>query len=150
VRLTDWHAAPNYDHVSMEGGRDELTLRLRGGPDAARRARQAVLSHFGHELGTREQDDVELLISELVSNSVRHAGVGSDQRLAIAIRRVADRLHLAVIDHGSASTPHVVQRDAQQPGGLGLFVVEQLSSSWGVQREGDGSTRVWCELPLQA
>jgi anti-sigma regulatory factor (Ser/Thr protein kinase) len=93
-------------------------------------------------------EDVGLLVSELVTNSVRHADIGPRGMVEIHVSRLDDRLRLVVTDPGSAAVPHLVEFDLDEPGGLGLFLVDKLASSWGVAREPDGVTRVWCEIAL--
>jgi hypothetical protein len=51
-----------------------------------------------------------------------------------------------VIDPGSDLRPMVQDLDVNVPGGMGLFLVEQISTRWGVERMGDGATEVWFEL----
>jgi anti-sigma regulatory factor (Ser/Thr protein kinase) len=94
--------------------------------------------------------DALLAVDELVTNSVRHAGVGPDQSIGIEILVFADRLRLCVVDPGSTGTPHVTDRAPDEPGGLGLVVVDRLSTGWGVARDGTGVTRTWCDLVLDA
>ena len=56
-------------------------------------------------------------------------------------------LHVSVFDPGGESEPQVKKPDIEVPGGVGLFLVDQLSSRWGVDRGRNGSTQVWFELP---
>ena len=110
----------------------------------------AVLSELEGTLSERQMIDVGLIVSELVTNSVRHAGVDADGTIAIDVWMLGDRLRLSVTDPGGASLPRRTDPDPERPGGLGLYLVEQLSSAWGVARDGTGVTRVWCELALEA
>jgi hypothetical protein len=55
-------------------------------------------------------------------------------------------VRVSVTDPGSASTPEVQDLDVTVPGGMGLFLVDQISQAWGVDRTPDGSNRVWFEL----
>lgn len=92
--------------------------------------------------------DIELIVSELVTNSVLHAHVGADDSIGIDLELSRDRLRIAVVDRGAPSLPHVVSPDPERPGGKGLVLVDQLSAAWGVVRERSGLTHVWCELAL--
>lgn len=91
--------------------------------------------------------DAALIVSELVTNSVIHANVDSDQTLFLELTSVDDHLHIAVIDTGSTLRPQLLPPDAERRGGLGLRLVDQLCSGWGVERDAAGATRVWCDLP---
>ena len=84
-----------------------------------------------------------LLANELVTNAVVHAG--TDIRLRLELR--GDRLHIAVRD-GGPTLLHVVAPDWQAEGGRGLWLVEQLARTWGVNRHPDGGKIVWCVLSL--
>ena len=56
-----------------------------------------------------------------------------------------DRVRIAVTDPGSRLRPGMLPPDPETPGGLGLFVVDELCETWGAWQD-LGSTRVWCEL----
>lgn len=81
-------------------------------------------------------DDVLLLVSELVSNSVRHS-----QSAGIDIRVVSEDGHIRVevSDDGPGFTTDTPRGD-----GLGLNIVEKLADEWGFA-SGDRFT-VWVEL----
>jgi anti-sigma regulatory factor (Ser/Thr protein kinase) len=93
-------------------------------------------------------DDVGLIVSELVTNSVVHTGPGSGQTVGVEVSLSDGRLHLTVTDSGAASSPRLIGLDLDQPAGMGLFFVDRLSASWGVKRDAAGRTTVWCEFAL--
>ena len=58
-----------------------------------------------------------------------------------------DRLkRVSVTDPGADTVPQVQDLDPTVPGGMGLFLVEQISSDWGVERTRAGENRVWFQL----
>jgi anti-sigma regulatory factor (Ser/Thr protein kinase) len=83
-----------------------------------------------------------------VTNSVLHANIDARQALSLELTRSEHRLRITVTDTGSALQPRVLPADPDRPGGVGLRMVDQLAVAWGVDRDPAGSTRVWCELPL--
>jgi len=86
-----------------------------------------------------------LLVSEVVSNAVRHSQGPADAAIAMEATITAGGLRVAVTDAGEGFTPR--PRDPEQPGaGYGLYLLERSASSWGV--ESDGGTTVWFELDL--
>jgi signal transduction histidine kinase len=58
-----------------------------------------------------------------------------------------DAVHVEVLNPGPSFDPQVPRTPSGTGTGLGLFLVEQLSSSWGVEAEG-GRTKVWFEVPI--
>jgi anti-sigma regulatory factor (Ser/Thr protein kinase) len=84
-----------------------------------------------------------LLVSEVVSNAVRHSNGPPEQRISLDAT-VTDRfVRIAVTDAGSGFSPR--PRDPERLGeGYGLFLVAKAASAWGVDTE-DGTT-VWFEL----
>jgi DNA-binding NarL/FixJ family response regulator len=84
--------------------------------------------------------DVELLVSELVSNAVIHAG--TDPRLEVRI--AADTVRVEVYD-ADPSSPVARQPDSAGPGGRGLHLVDRLASRWGFELLDEGKL-VWFEV----
>jgi anti-sigma regulatory factor (Ser/Thr protein kinase) len=120
---------------------DGISLRLRGGPEAAARARRA-LSKLRADIDPPLMETLRLLVTELVSNSVRHAR-SETVVLKVVVARTA--VLTEVTDEGPGFDP----TDAGTPGtddsGWGLFLVERLADRWGVHQEPE-ATRVWFEL----
>jgi anti-sigma regulatory factor (Ser/Thr protein kinase) len=106
-------------------------------PANARRAVEA----FGERLDPALIPDVRLLVSELISNSVKYGGEGQVQ----LILRSEDpgHVHVEVVDQGVGFVPAARDRPTSEPGGWGLHLVEALTERWGVH---EGSTHVWFEI----
>jgi anti-sigma regulatory factor (Ser/Thr protein kinase) len=109
---------------------------------APARARAAIES-LGGWLSLNELDDLQLLVSEVASNAVRHGGRGPIQ---LEISKSPGSIRVAVTDRGDGFTPGRIEPSIYQGSGWGLFLVEQLSGDWGVTLD-DGTT-VWFELPI--
>jgi anti-sigma regulatory factor (Ser/Thr protein kinase) len=111
--------------------------RDRTAPAQARRAVEA----FGAALDPTVVPDVKLLVSELISNSVKYGRDGGVQ----LILRSEDphHVHVEVVDQGSGFVPAARDRPKTEPGGWGLHMVEALTERWGVR---EGSTHVWFEI----
>jgi anti-sigma regulatory factor (Ser/Thr protein kinase) len=117
---------------------------------AAASIRHAIADALAGHVPTRTVADAQLVLSELVTNSVRHAGLDGGTVLRIAASLIGDVLRLEVIDEGSNGVV-AVRAPTITGGGFGLNVVEMLSRAWGVER--GRSTRVWVEMaarPSQA
>jgi signal transduction histidine kinase len=88
------------------------------------------------------QDEAALLVSELVTNAIRHAN--SDATIAIDLTE--ERVRVSVTDYGPGwPEPH---EPDDRPGGYGLQFVAELADNWGTYRIGDGKT-VWFELHVE-
>ncbi len=136
--------------IDLPDSQTRISMRIRGGLTAPRRARRCVLSKLGGQLADARASEALLIVDELVANSVLHAHVGSHQTLIVELTRLRDRLRIAVIDHGSQLEPSLRPPDHETTGGFGLVLVDKLCADWGFARDGVGTTRVWCELPLDA
>jgi anti-sigma regulatory factor (Ser/Thr protein kinase) len=123
---------------------DVYAFELTGGPEACMAARRAVEACDG-DLPAAVRQDVLLLVTELVANAVRHAGVGPDQDLRIELRRSPRRVRVEVVDPGSHFVPVRPRPITDAPGGWGLVLVERIAAQWGVAPGGPG-TRVWFEV----
>jgi anti-sigma regulatory factor (Ser/Thr protein kinase) len=92
--------------------------------------------------------DAQLLVNELVANSVRHADAPAGAMIDVRAHIGADILRLEVGDRGTSGSVSRRAPDRQRGGGFGLNIVETLSRRWGVDR--GAGTHVWAELPLRA
>jgi anti-sigma regulatory factor (Ser/Thr protein kinase) len=106
-------------------------------PTNARRAVEA----FGARLDPAVVPDVKLLVSELISNSVKYGREGQVQLIMRSEGR--GHVHVEVVDQGVGFVPHARDRPKTEPGGWGLHLVEALTKRWGVH---EGSTHVWFEI----
>lgn len=121
----------------------EQALRIRIGGDelAPRRARRQVAA-LGAELDRSLLETTQLLVTEVVTNSVRHARADA---VELAVNVEPDRLRVEVANPGAAFRPRSREESPEPNPGWGLFLVDELSDSWGVQADTTGQ-RVWFEL----
>jgi anti-sigma regulatory factor (Ser/Thr protein kinase) len=112
-------------------------------PAAARRA----LDGFRGELGEDVTERSAVVVTEVVTNSVTHAGLTAAQPIELNIQVVPGCLRIDVTDDGSAGFDLVVRLPYPgQNSGRGFWIVDQLTDRWGV--DFSRSTRVWCEFDL--
>ena len=102
-------------------------------------ARRALRNLCGDHVEEDLLVDAELLVSELVTNAIRH-GHGE---ISLYASVDEDRLLVEVVDKGFGFEHTLRQREFEQVGGWGLDIVDDLSSRWGVH---EGTTHVWFEL----
>jgi serine/threonine-protein kinase RsbW len=124
------------------------SISLAGGTGAPARARRHLLAQLDGSVSASRASDAALIVSELVTNSVLHARVGADRAILLELTAFGDHLRIAVTDPGSHLEPRILPADPDAPGGFGLRLVHHMSSAWGVVREAAGTTRVWCDIPL--
>jgi anti-sigma regulatory factor (Ser/Thr protein kinase) len=120
----------------------EIDLRLRpdeNSPAEARRSLEALRPGLNDLL----VDDAVLLVSEVVSNSVRHASLDETDAIEVRIRGSHSKLRVDVSDPGPGFDPDRV-RPLEHNGGWGLHLLDRLATRWGVER--NDVTRVWFEV----
>ena len=109
-------------------------------PEVPARARELV-----RDLGLDDKTHatVALIVSELVTNAVIHGEGGEGEALYVALRREGPRVRGEVCDQGQGFRWEPHEPDLEQPGGLGLVVVDQIAERWGIT--GNGASCVWFE-----
>jgi serine/threonine-protein kinase RsbW len=117
--------------------------RLPAAPEAAAVARRA-LDDLAGELSDGRMRDVRLLVSELVTNAVRHANLDSGDAIDLVIELADNALRVEVHDPGGGFVPRAPTPDPMRPSGWGLYLVAELADRWGV--DSDETTLVWFEL----
>ncbi len=126
--------------MSPEGVQVDLTLELPRGPVAPARARRAI-RELAPQLGDELSADMRLLVSELVTNSVKYGA--DDGRVRLEVEATADRVRVEIVDEGDGFVPKKRGGDPMVVGGWGLHIVEEIADRWGVF---EGSTHVWFEI----
>ncbi|MEA2332515.1 MAG: hypothetical protein QOH58_2653 [Thermoleophilaceae bacterium] len=119
---------------------DGISLRLPGGPEAAARARRA-LSKLRADIDPPLMETLRLLVTELVSNSVRHA---HSETVVLKVLVGRSAVWTEVTDEGPGFDPADTDMRSDSTG-WGLFLVERLAHRWGVNQD-NSATRVWFEL----
>ena len=126
-------------------GPDGLRMRLGSGPDAAAEARRAI-ARLRADLDPPLMETLRLLVTELVTNSVRHTDCQAFT-LRIAVGKSAVLTEVADDGPTFDLEPYEGEngRSSDPDTSWGLFLVQRLARDWGVKEEGR-SKRVWFEL----
>ena len=123
----------------------EIRCRLAREPRAPSRARREI-EKLTEDLRWRAAD-VLLVVSELVTNSVRHGPARAE--IELLARRSEEALEVEVCEPGPGfELPRRVTQPALQGGGLGLVIVDELADAWGLRT--DGEACVWVRFELAA
>src|SRR4051794_19493877 len=99
--------------------------------ESAEEVRAVLRGWLAGRVPERELGDAELVATELVSNSIRHAGLGATDVVRVRAMEGDGILHLEVQDPGSAGKPRRREPDPLH-GGIGLNLVDRLSLHWGI------------------
>jgi anti-sigma regulatory factor (Ser/Thr protein kinase) len=93
-------------------------------------------------------DDLEMVVSELLGNSVRHAAPIAGNVVLLAWRLADDEITVRVTDGGGGRGVTTRHAGPLADSGRGLQIVERLARVWGVSEHAGGLRSVWAALPL--
>ena len=118
-------------------------VRLPPTPEAPNKARRVVKDSLS---GAPEEilEAATLLVSELVTNSIRHSGVAPHDSVLLRIAKRPSGIRIEVADWGRGFKIQPRSIPLDQAGGWGLPLVARLAERWGVQT--GPPTTVWFEL----
>jgi anti-sigma regulatory factor (Ser/Thr protein kinase) len=122
----------------------EIDLKLAPKPEVVAAARHA-LDRLADLLLPEKLEEVRLVVSELVTNSILHAGLSSEEQISLTVKVSAGSVRGKVCDPGSGF--EVRSEPCPRPdlsGGWGLPIVETISDRWGVEQ--NRHTCVWFEI----
>jgi len=129
--------------VSSKEPSEERRVTLPRDPGAARRARAAVEKLLrARSLPDAAVENAMLVSSELAANAYQHGSGAIELRLVLN----DDWLRIEVIDEGRDQAPAVREQPADESGGWGLRIVDQVALQWGVF---EGTTHVWADIALR-
>ena len=130
---------------SRTGAREALEAPLGLDARAPGAARIVVANFLRGRVAESALANAQLVMSELVTNSVCHSGAASDA--TVRVRLTGSMIRLEVEDRGRGGVIAPRSPDQENGGGLGLNIVQTLSERWGLERVVAGGTRVWAQLP---
>ena len=120
----------------------ELSLRLSPGPEAIPAARKAM-DGLGGLIERHVWEDLRLLVTEVVTNGVRHGSERGPVTVLVLVREDAVRVEVSDCGRGFSPPDAPMPRD-DGSGGWGLQLLDRVAHSWGVRV--NGMTCVWFEL----
>jgi anti-sigma regulatory factor (Ser/Thr protein kinase) len=122
---------------------ERFKLRLPPSPEAPAAARGAVRPLAG-AVEPDVLESVRLLVSELVTNAVRHAGLRGDDWIELRVEADEEAVWVGVSDPGQGFDRLPAQPQLNVPTGWGLYLVNELADRWGVERR--DATLVWFRI----
>jgi anti-sigma regulatory factor (Ser/Thr protein kinase) len=119
-------------------------ITVPAGPAAPTTARRALTRWLSSRTTNGLLSDAPLLVSELVTNSMRHAGLRGAAGVRVSAELTDGVLRIEVEDGGRNGAVSRRSPSRDRAGGYGLNIVDALALRWGVERA--GGTMVWVEL----
>jgi anti-sigma regulatory factor (Ser/Thr protein kinase) len=126
-------------------GTNQINVQFESGPAAAAWARNALLP-LDDRIESAVMEDLRLLVSELVTNSVRHSQMPANDHVELGVSVDSGTVRVEVCDSGSGFEPRPRDPDRTRVGGWGLLLVDKLADRWGVAS--NHLTRVWFEIDM--
>jgi len=140
--------APALEHRAMTSasGDASRTVRVPWRASSVALVRRTIVQDLRERgVSTVTVDESEIVVSELVSNAIRHARPLSDGSLRVHWKVKAGVVEVEVSDGGGVSTPRPAPQSLWASSGRGLRIVRSLAHEWGVTEERNGRT-VWAAL----
>jgi anti-sigma regulatory factor (Ser/Thr protein kinase) len=125
----------------------KIDLSLAPKPEVVTTARHA-LDRLANLLPSEKLEDLRLVVSELVTNSILHAGLSpDDQKISLTVTVSDGAVRGSVSDPGPGfNIPSQMGPRPDHSGGWGLPIVEMISDRWGVKRKRNRHVCVWFEI----
>ena len=122
----------------------KIDVELAPEPEVVTTARH-TLDRLANLLPSEKLEDVRLVVSELVTNSIRHAGLSPDDQIWLTVTVSDGAVRGSVCDPGPGfGVPLEPYPRPDLSGGWGLPIVETISDRWGVKR--NKRACVWFEI----
>jgi len=121
-----------------------FTIHLACDDDISSYARAELTRRLNGSVADR-RGDLNLLVSELVTNGVEHGTPDDEGRLELRVDAVPEWVRVEVLDAGDGFEFDPRRPEPDGETSFGLFLVDRMSDSWGFDVDG-GRTRVWFEL----
>jgi anti-sigma regulatory factor (Ser/Thr protein kinase) len=118
-----------------------------GGERAAGHARRVLARWLADAVPGERLGDLQLLVTEIVANCVRHGGVGEDEQIDLQVDLQDGAVRVEVRDTGIQADPRLRTPDLSGGGGFGMVLVERMSRSWGVDHE--PNVVMWFEMGIE-
>jgi anti-sigma regulatory factor (Ser/Thr protein kinase) len=137
-----------FEHATQARGRGELAnVAIPLGVRAPGVARSVVARCLAEYVAPSMLETLLLLVSELVTNSVRHSGAAEGEDIVVRVHVWRGMCRLEVEDPGHEGAIAPRPPHLGSGAGMGLNLLATLSECWGVERAARGPTRVWAQLP---
>lgn len=117
-------------------------------PEAPSQARAVVNAELGRAVSVKVLEDATLLVSELVTNAVRHAPRAGTPEIELRLKVDTERIRIVVSDPGAGFVAEPRRPTASGSSGWGLYLVDRIADRWGVITK--HGSEVWFEIDVGA
>jgi anti-sigma regulatory factor (Ser/Thr protein kinase) len=115
-------------------------------PEAASQARTVVIDELSRAVSGEVLEDATLLVSELVTNAVRHAPQAGFPQVELRLKVEPERVRVVVSDPGGGFDAAPRLPTASESSGWGLYLVDRIADRWGVITK--ERNEVWFEIDV--
>ena len=115
-------------------------------PEAASQARAVVNDDLGLAVPGKVLENAILLVSELVTNAVRHSAQGELEEVELRLKVEPERIRVVVSDPGGGFEAVSRLPTASESSGWGLYLVDRIADRWGVITK--DRNEVWFEIDV--
>ncbi len=123
----------------------KIVRTLNVAPTAPGEARRSLVP-LDRVIPSDRLDDLRIMVSELVTNSVVHSGLKGGEPISLLVKVLPERVRVEVADPG-LRFPDISKRRRKHHG-RGLMIIDRLADRWGTER--GSQTKVWAEIPLRS
>ena len=123
----------------------KIVRTFNAAPTAPAEARRSLVP-LDRVIPSERLDDLRVMVSELVTNSVVHSGLKQGEPISLLVKVLPERVRVEVADPGGRFPD--TSRRRRKHHGRGLMIVDQLAERWGTER--GRQTKVWAEIPLRS
>lgn len=123
----------------------KIVRTLNVAPTAPAEARRS-LSPLNRIVPPDRLEDLRVMVSELVTNSVVHSGLKRGAPILLLVKVLPERVRVEVADPGRHFPD--TWKPPREHNGRGLMIIDRLADRWGTERSSE--TKVWAELPFRA
>jgi anti-sigma regulatory factor (Ser/Thr protein kinase) len=116
-------------------------------PEAAKQARAVINAELATSVSGQVLENATLLVSELVTNAVRHALRTGIPEVELRIENAGGRIRVIVSDPGDGFVVEPHLPTASDTSGWGLYLVDRIADRWGVVTR--DRNEVWFEIDME-
>ena len=123
----------------------KIVRTLNVAPTAPAEARRSLVP-LDRVVPSDQLDDLRVMVSELVTNSVVHSGLKGGEPIVLLVKVLPERVRVEVADPGRRFPD--VFKPPRRHNGRGFMIIDRLADRWGTERS--SLTKVWAELPIRS